>query len=270
MTLIELLAVNAAATGMLMFLLWLASVALRDVSIVDVFWGLGFVIIAVATFFLTGEVTSRKLLLLALTAAWGLRLSIYLGLRKFGAPEDHRYRAMREKIGPRFWIVSLLLVFGLQGIIMNVVALPLLVGQLDDSPLNWLSAVGCAVWSIGFVFETVGDWQLARFKADPRNQGQVLDRGLWRYTRHPNYFGDFMVWWGIYLASLGAGFAWWTIIGPMLMSFLLLRVSGVTLLESALRQRKGGYADYAARTSSFFPWRPRARPSAGSFAEVQQ
>ena len=140
---------------------------------------------------------------------------------------------------------------------MNVVALPVLAGQLDDSPLGWLDAVGFAVWGVGFTFEAVGDLQLARFKADPQNEGKVLDHGLWRFTRHPNYFGNFMVWWGIFLASVGAGNAWWTIISPLLMSFLLLRVSGVTMLESSLRERKAGYADYVARTSTFFPWPPR-------------
>ena len=257
MSLLDLLILNSAVTGVLMVLLWFASLALRDVSIVDGFWGFGFVVIAGTTFFLTGDVTNRKTLLLALTSAWGLRLTAYLARRKFGAPEDYRYHAMRDRIGPRFWIVSLAIVFGLQGVIMNVVALPLLAGQLDDSPLGWLDAVGFAVWGVGFLFEAVGDLQLARFKGDPRYEDKVLDHGLWRYTRHPNYFGNFMVWWGIYLISVGAGNTWWTIISPLLMSFLLLRVSGVTLLESSLRERKAGYAEYAARTSTFFPWPPR-------------
>jgi steroid 5-alpha reductase family enzyme/tryptophan-rich sensory protein len=257
MNLLELLAMNLALTVGLMLLLWLVSLALRDVSIVDVFWGMGFIVIAAVTFAFNGQRTDRGILLLFLIAAWGLRLSIYLGRRKFGAPEDHRYQAMRDSIGPRFWIVSLFLVFGLQAIIMNVVALPILTGQLDTSSLTWLNVAGCLVWLVGFLFETVGDWQLARFKSDPGSKGKVLDGGLWRYTRHPNYFGDFMVWWGIYFVSLGDGATWWTVVSPLLMSLLLMRVSGVTLLERTLRERRAGYSEYVARTSTFFPWPPR-------------
>jgi len=255
MNLLELLAVNLAVTSALMLLVWLASVRLRDVSIVDVFWGAGFVVIAILTFFLTGDSTSRKSLLLALTSIWGLRLATYLAWRKYGTPEDPRYRAMRESIGTRFWLVSLFVVFGLQGLIMNVVALPVMAGQMDRSPLNGWAVLGFGLWTVGLLFETIGDYQLARFKADPNNRGKVMDRGLWRYTRHPNYFGDFLVWWGIYVAALTEN-TWWTVLGPLVMSFLLLRVSGVTLLEHSLRRDKEGYADYIARTSSFFPWPP--------------
>lgn len=256
MTLFELWVLNLAVIGGLMLLLWLASLALRDVSIVDVFWGLGFIVIAGVTFACIGEPTGRKWLLLGMTGTWGLRLAVHLGRRKFGTLEDARYRAMRERIGPNFGFVSLFLVFGLQGLIMGIVSLPLLTGQLDRAPLGWLDAAGVAVFSVGLLFETVGDLQLARFKADPANEGKVMDCGLWRYTRHPNYFGDFLVWWGIYLTALGTGDGWWTIVGPLLMSVLLLRVSGVTLLERSLRRSKPGYAEYAARTSSFFPWPP--------------
>ena len=253
----ELLAVNLAVTATLMLLVWLASVILRDVSIVDVFWGPGFVVIAFLTFFLTGDSTGRKALLLALTSVWGLRLAVHLGWRKSGTPEDYRYRAMRESIGPRFWLVSLFVVFGLQGLIMNIVALPVVAGQMDPSPLSGWAVLGVGLWTVGLLFETIGDYQLTRFKADSNNNGKVMDRGLWRYTRHPNYFGDFLVWWGIYFAALGAG-TWWTAIGPLVMSFLLIRVSGVALLERSLQRSKEGYADYIARTSAFFPWPPRS------------
>jgi steroid 5-alpha reductase family enzyme len=258
MSLLELLGANLVLTLALMAALWVVSLALRDVSIVDVFWGIGFVVIAGATFLQTGPATPRKLLLFGLTTLWGLRLAVYLGRRKFGTPEDHRYQSLRARIGPRFWLISLVLVFGLQGVVMNVVALPIVLGQLDAASLGGLDAVGVLLWGIGFVFESVGDWQLARFKAQARGEGDVLDRGLWRYTRHPNYFGDFMVWWGLYVVSLGSGGAWWTIVSPLLMSYLLLRVSGVTMLEDSLRARKPAYADYVARTSAFFPWPPRA------------
>ena len=254
---LELIAVNSAVTAILMVLVWLASVKLRDVSIVDVFWGLGFVVIAWLSLVLTGEITGRKLLLVLLTSVWGLRLSVYLAWRKYGTPEDYRYQAMRAAIGPRFWWMSLFVVFGLQGVIMNLVALPVMAGQLDTSPLGGWAVLGVSLWACGLLFEAVGDYQLARFKADANNRGQVMDRGLWRYTRHPNYFGDFLVWWGIFFAAQGQA-NWWTAIGPLVMSFLLLRVSGVTLLERDLQHRKPGYREYMARTSAFFPWPPRA------------
>jgi steroid 5-alpha reductase family enzyme len=168
---------------------------------------------------------------------------------------------MRASIGPRFWLVSLFLVFGLQGIIMNVVALPVVAGQLDASPIGLWTVFGVALWTVGMLFEAVGDYQLARFKADSNNRGKVLDRGLWRYTRHPNYFGDFLVWWGIFFAALGQG-SWWTAIGPLVMSILLVRVSGVSLLERSLKHSKEGYEDYMARTSAFIPWPPRNISSA--------
>lgn len=256
MSLLELIGINLAVTAVLMFLVWLASIKLRDVSIVDVFWGLGFVVIAWLSFVLTGEITGRKALLVLVTSIWGLRLSVYLAWRKSGAPEDPRYHAMRKSIGPRFWLISLFLVFGLQGIIMNVVALPVMAGQFDPSPIGFWAFLGVALWIVGLLFEAVGDYQLARFKADANNRGKVMDRGLWRYTRHPNYFGDFLVWWGIFFAAQGQG-SWWTGIGPLVMSFLLLRVSGVSLLERSLEHSKEGYADYMARTSAFFPWPPR-------------
>lgn len=256
MTMIELFAANLAVTGAAMVLLWLASLALRDASIVDVFWGFGFALIAGLTFFLNGAGGGRQGIILGITCAWGLRLTLYLGWRKFGAPEDYRYRSMREWIGPRFGLFSLVLVFALQWLIMNVVALPIMTGAFERSSLGALDALGCGIWAIGLTFESIGDLQLARFKANPGNRGKVMDRGLWRYTRHPNYFGDFLIWWGIYLVSFGEGGAWWTVVSPLLMSVLLLRVSGVALLERSM-QKKEGYSEYMARTSAFFPWPPR-------------
>lgn len=260
MTLTQTLAVNAAVTGLLMLVVWAVSVRLRDVSIVDVLWGPGFVVIALATFLTIGG-SDRGFLLVTLTAIWGLRLAIHLGRRKYGSPEDYRYQAMRERIGPSFWLASLFVVFLLQGVIMNIVALPIVVGQRGSSPLNSLDVLGCGVWFAGLMMESIGDWQLTRFRADPANHGKVLDRGLWAYTRHPNYFGDFLVWWGLFLVGLAGSGEWWTIVSPLLMSVLLMRVSGVTLLEHSLKERKPGYADYVARTSAFFPWPPRPRHS---------
>ena len=257
MSLFELLAASSGVVAVLMVLLWLASLALRDVSIVDVFWGLGFVVIAWLSFVLTEESSARKVLLLVMTSIWGLRLTAHLARRKYGEPEDSRYQAMRKSIGPRFPFLSLFVVFGPQGLVMLIVALPLMAGPFEASPLGLLAFLGAALWCAGLLFEAVGDYQLARFKTDPANRGKVLDQGLWRYTRHPNYFGDFLVWWGIYLVAAGPS-AWWTVIGPLLMSFLLLRISGVALLERSLRQSKEGYAAYQAKTSAFFPWPPRS------------
>lgn len=256
MSVLETIGVNLAVTLAALTLVWAASVRLRDVSIVDVVWGLAFVGIAGVTFALTDGDAGRRGLLLGMTCVWGLRLAVYLGWRKWGTAEDHRYQAMRASIGPRFWWISLFVVFGLQGVIANVVALPVIVGMSEPTPLGpWIWA-GVALWAIGLMFESVGDWQLLRFKADPANRGRVLDRGLWRYTRHPNYFGDFLVWWGIGLAALTAT-TWWTLVGPLVMAFLLVRVSGVALLERAMATRNPNYAAYAARTSAFFPWPPK-------------
>jgi len=255
----EVLTVNLVVTGVLVFLVWLVSVKLADVSIVDIFWGFGFVVIAWLTFLATANnspATGRRLLLAVLTTIWGLRLTLHLARRKIGEPEDHRYQAMRHSIGPRFWLISLGVVFGLQGLIMNIVALPIMAGPFEQAPLGVPAVVGVVLWAIGLTFEALGDWQLARFKADPGNRGKVLDQGLWRYTRHPNYFGDFLVWWGLYLVAVGGQF-WWTVIGPVLMSVLLMRVSGVTLLERSLQASKPAYAEYQRRTSAFFPRPPR-------------
>ena len=190
---------------------------------------------------------------------WGMRLAGYLAWRNWGKPEDYRYVAMRERHGKRFAMVSLLTVFGLQGLLMWIISLPIQVGVSQAHAWHAGVPFGLTLWGCGLVFEAFGDFQLARFKADPANRGQVMNRGLWRYTRHPNYFGDFLVWWVFYAVAAETASWWWTIIGPLLMSFLLIRVSGVRLLESSLRSRVAGYEDYVRRTSSFFPLPPRRR-----------
>jgi steroid 5-alpha reductase family enzyme len=243
----------------LMLATWLLSLVLRNASIVDIVWGLGFVLVAWAVRLTVDEgLAARQWLLVAMTTVWGLRLSGYLWWRNHGAGEDYRYRAMRKRWGSRFPIVSLATVFAFQGLMMWVVSLPVQLGQADDTPdLGWIAAVGVAVWLLGIVFETVGDAQLARFKADPANAGTVMDRGLWRYTRHPNYFGDACVWWGIALVAAETGSGAWGIIGAVLMTVLLRRVSGVTLLEKSLVKRRAGYTEYVARTSAFIPRPPK-------------
>lgn len=248
---------TSIAVGCMMIAMWLLSVLLKDASIVDIGWGSGFVLI-VWVAFIGSERTERCWLLATLATVWGLRLSAYLAKRNHGKPEDYRYAAMREKHGSKFPIVSFFTVFLLQGIVMLIVSLPLQAGLSLEAttPLNTISWIGALIWIVGFAFEAGGDWQLAKFKSDPNNKGQVLDSGFWRYTRHPNYFGDFMIWWGLYLVALGSGKAWWSAIGPAIMSFFLIRVSGVAMLEKAMK-KKPGYEDYIARTNAFFPWFPR-------------
>ncbi len=248
---------SAVAVIVLMFATWVASVFLADVSIVDLVWGLAFVIVA-HTARAVGDPNARVDLLTVLVTVWGLRLSGYLLWRNWGTGEDKRYVAMRKRFGDKFWWFSLIQTFALQGALVLIVSLPVqLTAAGDDVALGWVAWLGVAVWLVGFTFETVGDAQLARFKAKPENEGQVMDKGLWRYTRHPNYFGDFTVWWGLFLVSLAAG-GWWGIIGPIVMSTFLLRVSGVTMLERTITKRRPGYADYIARTSTFFPWPPKS------------
>ncbi|MFM8321125.1 MAG: DUF1295 domain-containing protein [Chloroflexota bacterium] len=243
--------------------LWLLSLALRDSSIVDIFWGPGFVLTAGAyTLLAPGELTGRAGLALALVAAWGLRLGLHLLVRNWGRQEDFRYAAWRRQHGPRWVWVSLFQVFLLQGLILWVVSAPLVSAILGRRPLGWLDGLAVLAWAVGFFFEAVGDWQLARFKADPANKGRLLTGGLWRYTRHPNYFGDALQWWGLYLLAVSAG-GWWTLFSPLIMTYLLLKVSGVSLLERTLETRPG-YEDYMRRTSAFVPWKPQHSKSSAA------
>ncbi len=259
MPLVETLAVNLALVLGVMFLCWLLSLTLRDSSIVDPVWGAGFVLVAWGALLLNSPEGHRPVLLTVLTTVWGMRLALFLAWRKWGHGEDSRYAAMRDYHGRRYWCVGLFTVFLLQGVILWFVAFPLQVAAVENAPtpFGWLDALGVLLWAIGLFFEAVGDWQLARFQADPKSFGRVMDGGLWRYTRHPNYFGDFCVWWGLFIIAASGG-AWWTVGRPLLMSFLLLRVSGVTLLESNIKERRPGYAAYQARTNAFFPGPPRA------------
>ncbi len=254
----------AAALG-LMTLLWLASLALRNASIVDIFWGAGFVVLGWLYLALTPPAAGeRKLVLAALVTIWGLRLSLYIFFRNRGKGEDFRYVAMRRAAGAGWWWQSLFKVFVLQGVLMWFISAPLLAGQLGTKPgLTIFDGLGVLAWAVGFFFEAAGDWQLARFKADPANRGQVMNRGVWRYTRHPNYFGDAAQWWGFFLIALAAG-GWMTIFSPILMTFLLVRVSGKALLERSMNERPG-YREYVESTSGFIPWFPR-EPSKGKVA----
>lgn len=243
----------------MMALLWLFSLLLRNSSIVDIFWGAGFVLANWIYYALTPEgFAGRKLLVAILVTVWGLRLSLYILWRNWGKPEDFRYRKWREENGGRWWWKSFFQVFLLQGLLLWIISTPLLAVQRGSVPgrLTVFDFLALALWAVGFFFEAAGDLQMARFRANPANKGQVLSAGVWRYTRHPNYFGDAAQWWAYYaFAAIAGGF--WTIFSPILMTALLLRVSGVALLERTLTETKPKYRDYIERTSAFVPWFPR-------------
>ncbi len=258
---ISILFVNALATVAIMILLWIVSRQLQDVSIVDIYWGPGFSVIAALTLWQAPALTTHNIILTGFTMLWGLRLGTYLLIRwtqKDG--EDARYAAMRRNRSPNFELKSLWFVFLFQSLIMWVVAFPIQfgIGASTGATTPWLLILGCALFALGFFFEAVGDAQLARFRANPNNKGKVMDHGLWAWTRHPNYFGDAVIMWSFYLVAIsGAPSAWWTIFAPAVMTFFLLRVSGVALMERGLSKTKPAYADYVARTSAFIPLPPK-------------
>lgn len=243
----------------LLTLVWAWSVWRRDASVIDAWWSVAFLTAAAIYARAGGPLDARKLLLLTLIALWAMRLSLYLAWRNQGEPEDRRYTAMRAGHGGRFWWRSLFTVFWLQAVLAAVISIPhlLVLGSPAGPPLGWLDAVGAGLWLVGFFFEAVGDAQLAAFKAEPSNRGRVLDTGVWRWTRHPNYFGEACLWWGFAVIALALPGGWWGLPSVALMTFLLLRVSGVTLLEKDITERRPAYRDYIERTSSFLPWFPR-------------
>jgi steroid 5-alpha reductase family enzyme len=245
----------------MMSMVWVGSLVTRNAGIIDVFWGLGFVGLAWLYLWLTDASTARAYLVVTLVSLWGLRLALYILWRNWGHEEDYRYRAMRERNPTSFPWRSLITVFWLQAVLLWGISLPLFQAARSATPpsLRWLDVLGVALFIIGFVFEAGGDWQLARFKADPANRGAMLDRGLWRYTRHPNYFGDAMIWWGFFCFAAATPGSLWTIYSPILMTVLLMKVSGVALLEQRLTSVKPGYHDYVSRTNAFLPWLPRRK-----------
>lgn len=255
----EVLAANAAVVAVMFSALWVASVRLRDASIVDPWWSVGFLAVALRTVASSG-LSPAKALLVAMVAIWSLRLSWHLHRRARGKPEDPRYQAFRQRFGAaRYWWVSFFQVFQLQGALLLVVSAPLqcALAVRGDDPLRWNDLAGAALWLAGFLFEAVGDAQLQAFRSDPTKRGAVLDTGLWRYTRHPNYFGDALLWWGFGLCALDAPGGTMALVGPLVMTVLLRRVSGVTMLEPMLARTRPGYAAYVRRTSPFIPWWPK-------------
>ncbi|PZR07715.1 MAG: hypothetical protein DI536_26775 [Archangium gephyra] len=240
---------SALTLGAVLFVLWGVSLQLKDSSIIDIAWGPAFVLVA----WLSLVDAPHAYVVASLVTVWGLRLGLYLFWRNRGRGEDKRYAAMRKKHGPSWWWKSAFIVFGLQGVLVMIVSLP--VQAAVTRPMAPWGYAGAGLVFIGVAFESLGDWQLARFKADPDNKGKIMTSGLWSWTRHPNYFGDFVTWWGFGVFGLATG-AWWTVLGPLVMSVLLIRVSGKDLLEQDMMQRPG-YAEYARVTSGFFPRPPR-------------
>lgn len=235
---------------------WLISMRRDDVSIVDSLWSLMFLVVALVYAAVTDSSGPREILVQVMVAVWALRLSAYITWRNRGETEDYRYQEIRANNQPGFRYKSLYIVFVLQAVLAWVISLPLAVAISGQADLGFLDYAGIAVFCVGLFFEAVGDFQLSRFRREPANKGKVMDAGLWRYSRHPNYFGNFTIWWGIYLIALSAG-GWWTIVSPLLMAFLLLKVSGVALLEKDISGRRPQYEEYIRRTNAFFPGLPR-------------
>ncbi len=255
-----LLFTNLATLLALLTALWFVSTRIKDASIIDIFWGPACALPAVLTFFRTDGAEPRALLLTALVSIWAARLALYLGQRNLGHGEDVRYQNMRRRQGSdeAFARWSLTRVFYLQGVIAWFVSLPVQIGQFGGDGVGALAVIGALVFAVGLGFETIGDWQLKRFKADPANKGKLMTRGLWAYTRHPNYFGDAAVWTGLTLIALEAPFGFLTILSPAVMAFFLVKVSGKALTERLMEKKYPEYAEYKRRVSGFIPMPPRA------------
>jgi len=260
-TLLHTALAGLAPIAVLALLAWIASLVRRDASLVDRIWSLMIAGPTVVYALQAGWSGVRAVAVLALVLAWGVRLAAYITWRNRGHGEDRRYRAIRARNQPNFALKSLVLVFALQMVLAWIVAMPTLAALVGERGFGALDVAGICVALAGFLFEAIGDAQLAAFKADPAHRGRVMDRGLWRYTRHPNYFGEACFWWGLWLVALGAGgaAATWTVVSPLLMTTLLLKVSGVALLENDIAERRPAYRDYIARTNAFVPGPPRRK-----------
>jgi steroid 5-alpha reductase family enzyme len=257
----SILLFNLCAVIVFMVCVWLVSVAKEDASIVDIVWGLGFVLLAWLTFGRSHGYFGRKLLILILVTLWGLRLATHIFLRSRGKGEDPRYAEMRKRHGNRFWFVSLFTVFLLQGVLLWIIALVIQVPQFSRMPprLTMFDFAGVVIWCTGFLFESVGDWQLTRFLNEPSNKDKLLTDGLWAYTRHPNYFGESLIWWGFFAIAVSNRGNIWLIVSPLVITFLLLRVSGVTLLKKSMVTAHTDYEEYKQNTSAFIPWFPKTK-----------
>ena len=237
---------------------FLISLLRKRNDVADVAWGLGFVVLTWSALYLSGNHEERQMLVTALVTVWGIRLAWHIHTRNNKKGEDYRYQAWREAWGKWFLIRSYFQVYILQGALLFLIALPILyIQHTSYSTLNFRDLIGGLIWGIGFFFEVVGDAQLRAFAKDAKNKGKILTTGLWRYTRHPNYFGEVTVWWGIWIIAGSVTGSFWTIIGPLTITYLILKVSGIPLLEKKY-EGNTDFADYKQRTNKFFPWFPKA------------
>ncbi len=252
---------TAAALLVMMGVTFAVALKAGKHSVVDTAWGIGIAVVALVSLLASighGQ-PARRYLLLAAAVSWGLRLAVYIGWRNHGKPEDPRYRDMLSRAKGDKNAYAFRVIYLLQALILWVATLPVQAGMLERAPAGPITIIGAAVWLGGFVFESVGDWQLARFKADRAHQGMIMDRGLWRYTRHPNYFGDFCMWWGLFLISLGSVIELAFVFAPLLMTYILIRGTGARMTDRRMTAARPAYADYVARTSGFFPLPPKSR-----------
>lgn len=247
---------------------WALSIFMRDVSIVDSVWSLMFLAGALVFASIHYPVIDlRTMIILCMVLLWAMRLFLHLTWRNWGEPEDRRYQVIREKYEPYFAFKSFFIIFVFQALLAWIIAMPLWPAMTIITEFGAWDLLAVIVWSAGMVFETVGDWQLSRFKADPENEGKVMNKGLWRYTRHPNYFGECLIWWGFYLFAFSSG-AWWTIAGPLVITWLLLKFSGVVMLEETIIERRPAYQDYIAKTNAFIPGKPKFDSEKNSLQET--
>ena len=251
----ELLVISAYGLGVMLLMglvTWIYSLVHKDVSIVDSLWSLMFMAAAFVYAFSFENLTNRNIVLLILISLWALRLSIFLTIRNWGKEEDRRYQEIRANNEPNFNFKSIYIIFGLQALLAWIISTPFLLAFASDIEFGVIEFVAILLWLTGFAFESVADYQLYRFKSNAANKGNVLRSGLWAYSRHPNYFGECLIWWGFYLFALSSG-AWWTIFAPLLMTILLLKVSGVSLMEKGITERRNEYRDYIETTNAFIP-----------------
>jgi len=254
---INLILYSALAVFLYMTLIFTIAQIKKDNSLVDIAWGPGFILVSILTFCVSQKFMLRHILVCALVVIWGIRLAVHIAVRKIGRGEDYRYEKWRRDWGKWFFLRSFFQIFMLQGIILLVVVYPvILINHVSGSGIQVLDIIGAVVWLIGLSFEAIGDYQLLKFKRRPESKGKIITHGLWKYTRHPNYFGEALIWWGIFLIALSVRNGWTAVISPLLITFLLLRVSGVSMLEKKYAGNRD-YENYATRTSPFIPWFPK-------------
>jgi len=242
-----------------MHIAFLVGILKKNNAVIDIFYGMGFVVVVWTSFILMGIFSIRQIIITTLITIWGIRLSTYVTIRNWGRPEDYRYQAMRKRFGNKIISKSYTKIYLFQGLIIFLVVFPALFVNASTNPtITWLDFIGIFIWLLGFYFESIGDYQLYTFLKNPNNKGKVLDQGLWKYTQHPNYFGEVTMWWGIFIITFSIPYGFTTIFGPALITFMIIKVSGIRLLNKRY-EGDSLYAEYKRRTSAFFPWFPKKR-----------